>query len=91
MRRSRSRIDGRNVGDLEAGGFARMNRAAERLEGFHEEGADEVGLEAAGLGLFHLLLHREEALGAHGFLREGVAVEDVAKLVVVEGVVDLAG
>ena len=79
---------GRNVGDLEAGGLARMHGTAQCLEGLHEEGADEVGLEAAGLGLFHLLLHGEQALGAHGFLREGVAVEDVAKLIVIEGVLD---
>ena len=65
-----------------------MNRTAQRLEGFHEERAHEVRLEAAGLGLFHLLLHSEEALGAHGFLRESVAVEDVAKCVAVEGVLD---
>ena len=57
---------GRNVGDLEAVGLARINGTAQRLEGFHEEGADEVGLEAAGLGLFHLFLHRKEAFGAHG-------------------------
>ena len=79
---------GRNVRDLEAGGFSRMNGTAQRLEGFHEEGAHEIGLQAAGLGLFHLLLHREEALGAHGFLREGVAIKNVAKLVVIEGVLD---
>ena len=76
MWRSRSRIDGGNVGDLEAARLARIDRAAERLEGLHEEGADEVGLEAAGLGLFHLLLHGEEPLGAHGFLGQRVAVED---------------
>ena len=40
----------------------------ERLEALHEERADEVRLEAASLGLFHLFLHREEALRAHGFL-----------------------
>ena len=67
------------MGDLEAAGLARMDRAAERLERLHEERADEVRLEAAGLGLLHLLLHREEPLGAHGFLGEGVAVEDVSK------------
>ena len=76
------------MGDLEAGGLARVHGTAQRCEGFHEEGADEVGLEAAGLGLFHLLLHREEALGAHGFLGQGVAVEDGAQVVVVEGVLD---
>jgi hypothetical protein len=65
---------GRDVRDLEAGRLARMNGTAQRLEGFHEERAHEKGLEAAGLGLFHLLLHGEEALGAHGFLRQGVAV-----------------
>ena len=79
MRRSRSRMDGRDVGDLEAGGLARIHGTAQRLEGLHEEGADEVGLEAAGLGLFHLLLHGEEALGAHGFLGQGVAVEDASQ------------
>ena len=79
---------GRNMRDLEAGGLSRMNGTAQRLEGLHEERADEVGLEAAGLGFFHLLLHGEEALGAHGFLGESVAVEDVAKCVAIEGVVD---
>ena len=69
-------MDGGNVSDLEAGGLARINGAAELLEGLHEEGAHEEGLKAAGLGLFHLLLHGEEALGAHGFLGEGVAVEE---------------
>ena len=72
-------------------GLARMDGAAQRLERLHEEGADEVGLEPAGLGLLHLLLHREEPLGAHGLLRQGVAVEDALEVVVVEGVVDAAG
>ena len=70
---------GGNVGDLEAAGLARMNRAAQLLERLHEERADEEGLEPAGLGLFHLLLHGEEPLGAHGLLREGVAVEDACE------------
>ena len=74
--------------DLEASGLSRMNGTAQRLEGFHEERSHEVGLEAAGLCLFHLLLHGEEALGAHGFLREGVAIKDVAKLVVIECILD---
>ena len=80
---------GRDVGDLEAARFARMDRAAERLEGLQEERADEVGLEAAGLGLLHLLLHGEEPLGAHRLLGQGVAVEECLEVVVVEGVVDL--
>ncbi len=79
---------GRDVGDLEAGGLSRIHRTAQRRKGFHEESADEVGLEAAGLGFFHLLLHCEEALGAHAFLGQGVAVEDGAQVVVVEGVLD---
>ena len=58
-------------------GLAGIHGTAERLERLQEERADEVGLEAAGLGLFHLLLHREEPLGAHGFLGQGVAVEEV--------------
>ena len=70
-------------------GFARIHRAAERLERLQEERADEVGLEAAGLGLLHLFLHREEPLGAHRLLGEGVAVEERLEVVAVEGVVDL--
>ena len=56
-----------------------MNGTAQRLEGLHEEGTHEIGLEAAGLGLFHLLLHREEAFGAHGLLRQGVAVKRMSR------------
>ena len=89
IRRSRSRIDGRDVGDLEAAGLARIHRAAERVERLQEERAHEVRLEAPGLGLLHLLLHREEALGAHRLLGERVAVEDDFEVVAVEGVVDL--
>ena len=46
------------------------------------------GWSRAGLGFFHLLLHGEEALGVHGLLRQSVAVKDVAKLVVIEGVLN---
>src|ERR1035438_2926658 len=77
---------GRNMRDLEAGGLSRMNGAAQRLEGFHKEGTHEKWLEAAALGLFHLLLHSEQAFGTHGFLREGITFEDASKGVAVEGV-----
>ena len=65
-----------------------MNRTAQCLEGFHEKGSDEVWLEAAGLCFFHLLLDCKKAFGAHGFLRQCVAVKYVAKLVAIEGVFD---
>ena len=78
----------RNVGNLEAGGFSRMNGTAQCIEGFHEKRANEVWLEAAGLCFFHLLLHGEEALGVHDFLRESIAIKNVAKLVAIKGIFD---
>jgi len=80
----------RDVGDLEAGPLARVHDPAERREGPREEGAHEVGLEAAGLGLLHFLLHREEAFGAHRLLRQGVTIEDGAQVLAVERVLDAA-
>jgi hypothetical protein len=50
--------------------------ATELLERLQEEGADEERLEPSGLGLLHLLLHREEPLRVHRLLRERVAVEE---------------
>ena len=77
-----------DVGDLEAACLAGIHGSAHSLEGFGKEGADEEGLQAAGLGDFHLLLHLEEALGAHGFLRKGVAFEETLDVGDVESMVD---
>ena len=74
--------------DLEAGGLSRMDRTAQRLEGFHKERAHEIRLEPAGLSFLHLILHGEKALRAHRFLRESVAIEDVAKFVAIEGILN---
>ena len=51
--------DGGDVRDLPAARFAGIHGTAETLERLHEKRADKVGLEAAGLGHFHLLLHGE--------------------------------
>ena len=79
---------GRHVGDLEAAGLARIDRAAQRRKGLHEEGAHEIGLQAARLGLLHLLFHGKEPFGAHRLLRQGVAVQDRQQFVAIEGVFD---
>src|SRR4051812_29313080 len=63
-----------------------MNRTAQRIEGFHEKGPDEVGLKTSGLCFFHLLFHSEEALGVHRFLCESVAIKNVAKLVAIKSI-----
>ena len=80
--------EGGDVGDLQAARLAGIHGTAETLERLREERADEVGLEAARLGHFHLLLHSEEPLGAHGFLRERVAFEEFLDVAAVEGGVD---
>jgi hypothetical protein len=61
---------------------------AETLERLREERADEVGLQAARLGHFHLLFHSEEPLDAHGFPCERVALEEFFDVAAVEGGVD---
>ncbi len=76
------------MGDLETAGLAWIHASAETFEGFGEKRADEIRLQAAGLGDFHLFLHGEQALGAHGFLREGIAFEQILDVGSVEGVVD---
>jgi hypothetical protein len=80
--------EGGDVSDLPAARFARIHGTAETLECLREERADEVGLQAAGVGHFHLLFHSEEPLDAHGFLRERVAFEEFLDVAAVEGGVD---
>ncbi len=80
---------GGDVGDLVASGFAAVDRAAELVERLQEERPHEERLEPAGLGPFHLLLHREEPIRRHRLLGQGAAVEQRLEVVVVEGVVDL--
>ena len=79
---------GGDMGDLEPLRFTRVNRTAEHLESFHEEGTDKVRLKAASLGLFHLLLHIKQALGGKTFLGECVSTEDGHQVLAVERVVD---
>ena len=78
----------RNVCYLEAARLARMNGPAQRFKGFHEERSDEIRLEPSRFGLLHFLLHREQPLGAHRFLSEGIALKNLAKTTLIEGVVD---
>ena len=79
---------GGDMGDLEAIEFAGINRTAQRLKAFHEKGADEIGLEPAGLGLFHFLLHGKEPFRAKRFLGERVAIQQREQILAVEIVVN---
>ena len=79
---------GGDVGDFEAARLAGIHGPVESFECLHEKRADEIRLQPAGFGDFHLLLHGEKALGAHGFLRERVAFEEVFDVGDVESVVD---
>ena len=88
MRRSRSRIDGGNVGDLEAPGLAGMDRAAELLERLQKERSHKEGLKPAGLGLLHLFLTAKRRSALIVSCARALRSSNVFEMVVVEGVVD---
>lgn len=60
--------DGRDMRDFKTIQLTRIDRTAQGLNALHEERADEIGLEAPGLGLFHFLLHGEETFRAEALL-----------------------
>ncbi|KPH56581.1 hypothetical protein ADS77_21440, partial [Pseudoalteromonas porphyrae] len=62
--------------------------STQNLEGLGEEGADEVRLQLAGLGLLHLLLHRIELVEPHMLLDQGIAADDLAQVVGIQGTLD---
>ncbi|MNZ54650.1 hypothetical protein D3C78_725570 [compost metagenome] len=81
----------RHMADLVAPGFAGTHLATQSGEGLGKEGADEVGLELAGLGLLHLLLDRIEVGQAHVLLDQGIAAEDFAQMFGIQCAVDHLG
>lgn len=79
---------GRHVAHLVATGFTGAHFTVEVLKGLGEEGADEVGLQFARLGLFHLLLDRVEVLQAHVLLDQGIAAQDLPQVLGVQRTLD---
>ena len=51
-----------------------------RLKGFGKEGPDKIGLEFAGLGLFHFLFDSIEIFHAHMLFDQSIAVQDFFKM-----------
>jgi len=70
-----------NVSDLETSGFALAHRSAEKSEGFEKERSDEVWLELAGLGPFHLVTNAFDIGDRHHVVNEGPLVDHGAQSV----------
>src|SRR5260370_29998045 len=60
----------RNMRDLVTTRFAGMSCPAECIKRFQKERAHEIWLKSPRLGFLHLFLPAENAVPAHGFLRE---------------------
>jgi len=80
--------DGRNVGRLVTLRLPFPQGSAEPLEGFIEEGGNEMGLKTASLGPFHVFPNLPDAGGIHGVVRQGVFLNQIAEFVPIQGVVD---
>jgi hypothetical protein len=75
----------RDALDLVAAGLALTQRAAEALEGLLEEAFDVVRLQASGFGSFHFLAHALHAARVHRVLGEGLVLQEVLELSLIEG------
>ena len=79
---------GRNMCNFVTTRFAGMSRPAECIQRPKKERAHEIRLESARLSPLHFFFHSEDALRAHGFLSQGVPVEQRLQMVTVQCLVD---
>ena len=82
--------DRRNAQDFEATLLAFGDAPAEHREGFAEERADEMRLQAAGLRALHLLADFATALRVHAFRRELALGDQLLDRVDIDRAIDLA-
>ena len=75
--------------DFEPPRLTRMDRPAQRFEGFEEKRSNKVRLKSPRLGPLHLFLDCKEPIRTHRLLRERVPIEQGLEMVVVQGLVDL--
>ena len=80
--------DGRDIGDLKAFGLPVVSLAAQPLESLAEERGDEVRLEPAGLGPFHVLADCPDLAGVHRIGGQCPFFDQFADLIMVEGFLD---
>ena len=75
---------GGDMSDFVAAGFTLLDGAAKALEGFVKEGFDVMGLQAAGVGTFHVLSDALNLAGIHGVVREHPFFKQFLKMATVE-------
>ena len=72
--------DGWNMLDFVAPLFSQGNAATYLLKSLGKETADEIGLELAGLGFFHLFFDSKNSLFGHGLFAQSVSIKDAADM-----------